>query len=148
MDIRRATEADLPAVVALLADDVLGAHRESPGDLTPYRTAFAAIDADPSELLVVAVRGEEVVGTLQLSFLPGLSRGAALRAQVEGVRVARSARGGGLGERLVRWALDEARSRGCALVQLTSDKSRTDAHRFYEGLGFAATHEGYKLPLR
>lgn len=148
IDIRRATEADLPVVVALLADDVLGAHRETPGDLAPYRAAFATIDADPSELLVVAVRGEEVVGTLQLSFLPGLSRGGALRAQVEGVRVARSARGEGLGGRLVRWALDEARSRGCALVQLTSDKNRPDAHRFYEELGFAATHEGYKLPLR
>ncbi|MBW4721366.1 GNAT family N-acetyltransferase [Saccharothrix obliqua] len=147
MDIRRATEADLPAILALLADDQLGATRESPDDLAPYRAAFAAIDADASELLVVAERGGEVVGTLQVSFLPGLSRKGSLRAQVEGVRVARGVRGEGLGETMMRWVLDEARSRGCTLVQLTTDKRRTDAHRFYEKLGFTATHEGYKLPL-
>lgn len=147
MLIRRATEEDLPAIVGLLADDEIGAGRESPHDLAPYRAAFAAIDADASETLVVAERDGAVVGTLQLSMLPGLSRRGALRAQVEGVRVASSARGEGLGERLLRWAIDEARTRGCVIVQLTSDKQRTDAHRFYQRLGFTATHEGYKLNL-
>lgn len=147
INIRRATEGDVPAIVALLADDGIGATRESPDDLAPYRRAFAAIEADPSELLAVAERDGEVIGTLQLSMLPGLSRKGALRAQIEGVRVSSSGRGLGFGETLMRWAIDEARRRGCVLVQLTSDKKRSDAHRFYDRLGFIATHEGYKLPL-
>jgi len=145
--IRRATAADIPAIVALLADDDIGVTRESPDDLTPYQRAFALIEADPLEFLAVAERAGEVIGTLQLSMLPGLSRKGALRAQIEGVRVARSARGLGLGETMLRWAIDEARDRGCVLVQLTSDKTRKDAHRFYGNLGFTATHEGFKLPL-
>jgi GNAT superfamily N-acetyltransferase len=144
--LRRATAADLPALVALLADDPLGATREA-ADLAPYERALAAVDADPAHLLVVAEDGGTVVGTLQLSFLPGLSRGGALRAQVEGVRVAAAARGRGLGAALLGWAADEARRRGAALVQLTTDKRRTDAHRFYERLGYAASHEGMKLEL-
>ncbi|WP_344683522.1 GNAT family N-acetyltransferase [Saccharopolyspora taberi] len=147
MIIRRATGADVPAIVALLADDELGSTRESPDDLAPYEHAFAQIDADRGEHLVVAERDHQVIGTLQLSLLPGLSRRGALRAQIEGVRIAGSARGLGLGETLVRWAIDEARSLGCVLVQLTSDKTRGDAHRFYERLGFTASHEGFKLPL-
>ncbi|GAA1397853.1 GNAT family N-acetyltransferase [Pseudonocardia kongjuensis] len=145
--IRRAVEADVAAVAALLADDGIGAGRESADDLAPYLAAFAAVDADPSELLVVAERDGAVVGTLQLSLLPGLSRRGALRAQIEGVRVAGTARGAGLGETLLRWAVDEARRRGCALVQLTSDARRTEAHRFYQRLGFEASHLGYKLSL-
>jgi ribosomal protein S18 acetylase RimI-like enzyme len=147
VSIRRAIAADIPAIVALLADDDLGAGRESPDDLTPYRRAFAAIDADPSEFLAVATRGEEVIGTLQLSLLPGMSRKGALRAQVEGVRIASSARNIGLGETMMGWAIAQARARGCGIVQLTSDKTRVDAHRFYDRLGFIATHEGYKLTL-
>lgn len=146
--IRRAVEADVAAVAALLADDGIGATRESADDLAPYLAAFATVDADPSELLVVAERDDGVVGTLQLSLLPGLSRRGALRAQIEGVRVAAAARDAGLGETLLRWAVDEARCRGCTLVQLTSDTRRTDAHRLYERLGFEASHLGYKLPLR
>ena len=88
-----------------------------------------------------------MAGTFQLSFLPGLARRGALRAQIEAVRVAAGARGGGLGAAMMTWAIDESRRRGCALVQLTSDKSRTDAHRFYQRLGFTATHEGMKLKL-
>jgi GNAT superfamily N-acetyltransferase len=145
--IRRATAEDVPAIVAMLADDELGALRESPDDLTPYERAFAAIDAAEHEVLVVAERDGEVVGTLQLTVLRGLSRQGASRAQVEGVRVASAARGQGLGEELMRWAVDEAKARGCAVVQFTSDKSRLDAHRFYLRLGFTQSHEGFKLTL-
>lgn len=145
--LRRATAEDVPAIVALLTDDELGAAREVPDDLATYQQAFATIDSDASELLAVAERDGQVVGTLQVSFLPGLSRHGALRAQVEGVRVAKDARGSGVGEVMMRWAIDQARSHGCVLVQLASDKARTDAHRFYDRLGFTATHQGHKLAL-
>jgi ADP-ribose pyrophosphatase YjhB (NUDIX family)/GNAT superfamily N-acetyltransferase len=145
--LRRAFAADVPAVVALLADDPLGAQREAGVDDAAYADAFARIDADPGELLVVADAGGDVVGTLQLSFLPSLSRGGALRAQVEAVRVSSSRRGGGLGRAMLQWAVEESRRRGCAVVQLTTDKSRVDAHRFYAGLGFTASHEGFKMLL-
>jgi GNAT superfamily N-acetyltransferase len=145
--LREATADDVPALVALLADDPLGSTRES-ADLAPYREAFAAVDADPAHLLVVAEDGDgTVVGTLQLSFLPGLSRGGALRAQVEGVRVAAAARGKGLGEAMLRWVAEESRRRGAALVQLTTDTRRHDAHRFYERLGYVPSHVGMKLEL-
>ncbi|HJX42500.1 MAG TPA: GNAT family N-acetyltransferase [Geodermatophilus sp.] len=144
--LRRAVAADLPAIVALLADDPLGATREG-ADPAPYEAAFTAVDADPAHLLVVADDDGAAVGTLQLSFLPGLSRGGALRAQVEGVRVAASGRGRGLGEAMLRWCADEARRRGAVLVQLTTDSRRPDAHRFYERLGFVASHVGMKLEL-
>jgi len=146
--LRRATAADLPALVALLADDPLGAGREhGDGDLGAYRTAFDRVDGDPAHLLLVAVQGETVVGTLQLSLVPGLSRGGALRGQLEAVRVAAGARGHGLGAAMIGWAVDEAGRRGATLVQLTTDKSRAGARRFYERLGFVASHEGMKLPL-
>ena len=145
--IRRAVEADLPTIVALLSDDDIGSGREAPDELGPYREAFESIDADPSEFLAVAERDGQIVGTLQLSVIPGLSRQGTLRGQIEAVRVSSAARGSGLGERLMRWAIDQARDRGCTLVQLTSDKRRPDAHRFYDRLGFQPTHEGYKLPL-
>jgi GNAT superfamily N-acetyltransferase len=147
MVIRRATAEDVPAIVTLLADDHLGATRETPDDLTPYTRAFALIDADPSEYLAVAELDGEAVGTLQLSFIPGLSRRGAQRARIEAVRIAAPYRGRGFGETLVRWAIDTARGRGCALIQLTSDKARPDAHRFYRRLGFTASHEGDNLPL-
>ena len=148
--LRTAVRADVPAVVALLADDQLGRTRETPpdGDLSPYLRAFDLLDADPGELLVAAVLDDAVVGTLQLSVIPGLSRGGALRAQLEAVRIADGHRGTGLGTALIGWAVEEARRRGCALVQLTTDKRRTDAHRFYGRLGFRASHEGLKLDLR
>ena len=146
--LRRATAGDLPALVALLADDPLGASREEPdGDLAAYRRAFDLIDADPAHLLVAAVVGDAVVGTLQLTFLPGLARRGALRAQLEAVRVAAGERSRGLGAAMVEWAVEEAGRRGCGLVQLTTDKSRSEAHRFYERLGFVASHEGLKLAL-
>jgi GNAT superfamily N-acetyltransferase len=146
--IRPATAADLPAIVALLADDDLGARRESPDDLAPYQAAFADIEADPRQWLMVADRAGEVIGTAQLSYLPGLSHRGGTRAQIEAVRVGRAARGSGLGARLIGWCVEAAREQGCRMVQLTSDATRTDAHRFYERLGFTPTHVGFKLPLR
>ncbi|GAB3533645.1 GNAT family N-acetyltransferase [Arthrobacter tecti] len=148
--LRRAMREDVPAIVALLADDQLGWERDSianPGDAEPYLEAFDAIDDDPAHLLVVVVLGSSVVGTLQLSFLPGLARRGALRAQIEAVRVASSARNSGLGNQMITWAIGAARRRNCALVQLTTDKRRTDAHRFYSRLGFVTSHEGMKLAL-
>ena len=148
--LRRATADDIPAVVDLLADDQLGATRDgvqTAADLTAYRRAFRAIEADPAHVLVVAEAEHDVVATMQLSFLPGLARRGALRAQLEAVRVHDAYRGRGLGAAMVAWAIDEARQRGCALVQLTTDKSRTSAHRFYQRLGFVASHEGMKLAL-
>jgi ribosomal protein S18 acetylase RimI-like enzyme len=151
MDVsfRRATVDDLAAIVALLADDILGREREQvsaePSDA--YRRAFAEIDADPRQLLAVADAGGEVIGTLQLTFIPGLTYEGGERAQIEGVRIASSTRGEGLGRQLIGWATDRARNRGCRLVQLSTDKRRVDAIRFYESLGFTATHEGMKLPL-
>jgi ribosomal protein S18 acetylase RimI-like enzyme len=144
--LRRATEADVPAIVGLLAADQLGATREG-GDLAPYLDAFAALDADPAQLLVVATAQGLVAGTLQLTFIPGLARRGALRAQIEAVRVDAAHRSGGLGTAMVGWAVEEARERGCALVQLTTDKRRARARRFYERLGFTASHEGMKLFL-
>ncbi|MFI8349227.1 GNAT family N-acetyltransferase [Streptomyces sp. NPDC085596] len=147
LDIRPATPDDIPAIVAMLADDPLGAQRESPDDLTPYLPAFERLDTDPNQHLVVAVRGGRVVGTLQLTIIPGLSRKGATRSLIEAVRVHADERGSGLGSELIQWAVDTSRHLGCHLVQLTSDKTRTDAHRFYERLGFTASHEGFKRSL-
>lgn len=147
--IRPATEDDLPSVVRLLADDTLGATRERPGEpLAPeYARAFAAIQAQGGNHLFVAVRGEVVVGCLQLTIIPGMSRLGAVRGLIEGVRVASSVRGQRIGETMVRDAIERCREAGCALVQLTSDVRRVDARRFYERLGFEATHIGMKLKL-
>lgn len=143
--LREATRDDVPSLVGLYADDELGTGGDGGSDLTPYLRAFDAIDADRAHLLVVAERAGDVVGTLQLSLLPVLVSRGALRAQLEGVHVRSNQRGTGVGSAMVRWAVDEARRRGCAQVQLTSQKRRTDAHRFYLRLGFANSHEGFKL---
>jgi GNAT superfamily N-acetyltransferase len=147
--IRDARLADLPRIVELLADDPLGSMREVVADPLPpeYVTAFEAIEADPRTRLLVMELGGRVVGTLQLTFLPGLSRRGAERAQIEAVRIAAESRSGGLGGRLVREAIDLARARGCPIVQLTTDLRREDAHRFYASLGFVRTHAGMKLSL-
>lgn len=147
LDIRRATREDVPAIVEMLRDDHLGATRESSPTDPVYLTAFDAIAADPHQWLVVGVRGSEIVATLQLTVIPGLSRQGARRALIEAVRVRSDQRGGGLGQTVIAWAVEKARSEGCVMVQLTTDKSRVDAHRFYERLGFANTHLGYKLAL-
>lgn len=148
--LRRAAEEDIPSIAELLAADQLGGSRDgvtSDEDLQSYLTAFGVIDADPSHLLLVATDATEIVATMQLSFLPGLARRGALRAQIEAVRVRHDYRSRGLGAALFEWAIEEAQRRNCALVQLTTDKSRADAHRFYERLGFVASHEGLKLKL-
>jgi ribosomal protein S18 acetylase RimI-like enzyme len=146
---RRARAEDVPAIVRLLADDPLGRTRER--DETPlpasYREAFAAIDADANQELVVACRGPRVVGVLQLTYLPSLTYQGSWRAQIEGVRVDAAERSRGLGRALFEWAIGRARARGCSLLQLTTDKTRPDARRFYEGLGFVASHEGMKRRL-
>ncbi|GAA3227109.1 GNAT family N-acetyltransferase [Streptomyces thermocoprophilus] len=145
--IRPAAEDDIPALVAMLADDPLGARRDSPDDLTPYRTALQRLSGDPHQHLVVAEREGRVIGTLQLTIIPGLSRRGATRSIIEAVRIHSDERGSGLGTRLIEWAVETSRREGCQLVQLTSDKSRADAHRFYERLGFEPSHIGFKLPL-
>jgi ribosomal protein S18 acetylase RimI-like enzyme len=146
---RRASADDVATIVALLADDELGRRREDPS--TPlnarYVDAFAAIDRDPNQLLVVVERGADVIGCLQLTFIPGLSRLGMWRGQIESVRVSSTERGGGVGRAMFEWAIAECKRRGCELVQLTSDKQRPDAIRFYESLGFVASHEGLKLAL-
>ncbi len=144
--LRRAAAADLPEIVALLRADGLGATREG-ADPEDYRTAFTAIDEDPAQLLLVAADSLEVLGTAQLTFIPGLSHRGAVRAQIEAVRVRADQRGRGLGGWMINSMVDEARRRGCFMVQLTSDVSRTDAARFYARLGFAASHVGFKLRL-
>ncbi|WP_252976265.1 GNAT family N-acetyltransferase [Janibacter melonis] len=145
--VREAALEDVPTIVAMLADDPLGQSREDPADLAPYDAAFVRIAGDPGEVLVVAELDGQVVGTLQLSVLPSLSRRVAARPARRGPRRRRHARRRG-GEQLVRWALERARAEGCELVQLTSDSSRTGARRFYERLGFTASHVGMKLALR
>ncbi|MET8134774.1 GNAT family N-acetyltransferase [Streptomyces sp. NPDC005251] len=147
LEIRAAVADDVPAIVAMLADDPLGAQRESPDDLTPYLGALERLSRDPNQHLVVAAREGRVVGTLQLTVIPGLSRKGATRSVIEAVRIHADERGSGLGTELIEWAVAESRRQECQLVQLTSDASRTDAHRFYERLGFEASHVGFKLPL-
>lgn len=145
--IRRARRDDLPALMALLRDDPLGAGREST-DPAPYEAAFAALDADPNQVLVCLEDADgAVAGTLQLTVIPGLSRTGQWRAQLEGVRIRADLRGTGAGRLLLEWAIAEARTRGCGLVQLTTDRTRVDAHRFYARLGFVDSHLGFKLTL-
>ncbi|MFC5923186.1 GNAT family N-acetyltransferase [Micromonospora vulcania] len=144
---REAVRSDLPDVIALLADDVLGKARDFTEVDEAYERAFAAITADPRNQLIVAEQAGELVGCLQITYIPGLGRHGAERSLIESVRVRSDRRGQGLGRELMTWAIDQARARGCALVQLTTDKTRADAHRFYLGLGFVASHEGMKLPL-
>ena len=144
-----ATRDDVPAILALLADDGLGTSPEASGhgDLAPYLAAFDDIAASQRGGLYVARLGERVVGTFQLFVLRQLSHGGGSVAQIESVHVASDVRQRGIGEAMMRFAVDEARRRGCHRVQLTSHKRRVDAHRFYGRLGFVASHEGYKLPL-
>jgi len=149
LTFRQATRADLDDIVRLLADDPLGAQRERFVDPLPdsYYAAFAAIAADPHNELIVAQHQDQLVGVLQLTFIPYLTYQGGWRALIEGVRIAPEFRGQGLGRTLFEWAIERARERGCHLVQLTTDKARPAAKRFYERLGFQASHEGMKLHL-
>ena len=146
---RNATREDLPEIVRMLADDTLGEARETYADPLPdtYYAMFDAIERDPNNELVVGVADSRVVAVLQITFLPYLTYRGSWRALIEGVRVDASARSAGIGKRLIEWAIARARERGCRMVQLTSDKSRSDAQRFYENLGFVASHAGFKLRL-
>lgn len=147
LTIRAARAEDIPRLVALYADDVIGQARDGAHVDQGYTAAFHAIDTDPNHILAVGEAGGEIVATLLLSFLPGLSRGGAWRAQIEAMRVASTHRGQGLGQRMLDWAIAQARARNCRLVQLTSDVQRADAHRFYQRAGFTPSHIGFKLTL-
>ncbi|WP_394832978.1 GNAT family N-acetyltransferase [Pendulispora rubella] len=145
---RRARREDVPAIVALLEDDAITLSRyradDAPAD---YEQAFDAIDRDPRNWLVVAEEAGAIVGTLQITYIPSLSRRASERALIESVRVRSDLRSRGLGRQMMEWAIERAKERGCRLVQLTTDKRRTDAHRFYAKLGFESSHEGMKLRI-
>ncbi|GHA81845.1 GNAT family N-acetyltransferase [Streptomyces termitum] len=146
--LRPARRAELPAVLALLADEDRVVDPAAVRVTEAYERAFAAIEADPrNEMLVLVDTDGLVLGCLQATYIPGLGKGGAERALVEAVRIRADRRGGGLGRLLMGLAADRARARGCALVQLTSGKERADAHRFYASLGYARSHEGFKLPL-
>jgi ribosomal protein S18 acetylase RimI-like enzyme len=146
---RIATEQDLDKIVKMLADDTLGSKRERYEQPLPesYLKAFQAITSDPNNELVVACQDNEVIGVLQITFTPYITHQGRWRATIEGVRTSSSERGKGVGTELIRWAIQRARERDCHLVQLTTDKKRNDALRFYEQLGFKATHEGMKMKL-
>ena len=146
---RRATKSDLEAIVAMLADDELGSRRENvsmPID-QHYLDAFASINSDPNQFLAIAESENKIAGCLQLTFIPGLSRLGMLRGQIESVRISADQRGKGIGRVMFDWAIGECRDRGCGLIQLTTDKSRAEAGRFYESLGFTASHDGMKMQL-
>ena len=140
---------DLPAIIGLLADDVLGQGRENIGPPlhSDYFDAFEAIDNDPNQVFVVFEAEGVIVGCLQLSFIPGLSRQGAWRGQIESVRISSERRGAGLGQEMISWAIDACRERGCQIIQLTSGKAKKDAAEFYRALGFVASHEGFKQTI-
>lgn len=146
---RMAREQDLDRIVQLLSDDVLGSKRERYEQPLPvsYISAFQAIDADPNNELVVACEESAVIGVLQITYTPYITHQGGWRATIEGVRTCPSVRGQGIGTKLIQWAINSAKEHGCHLVQLTTDKKRADALRFYEHLGFQNTHEGLKLRL-
>lgn len=146
---RPASSADLPFIIELLAVDSVGAPMDDPTDAhnEAYEAALAAIAADPNQELIVAELDGAPVGTFQLSYIPGLMRRGMWRGQIENVHVSPAQRSKGLGAEMMRWAIERCRARGCGLVQLTSNKARTDAHRFYNRLGFTQSHEGFKLFL-
>jgi len=146
---RTADPDDLPFIIGLIVEDSVVVTEDRAEDAMDedYRAALAAIDADPNEEMWIVERDGIAVGCFQLSFLPGLMRRGMWRGQIELVHVADGARNLGIGSQMMRWALDRCREKGCGMVQLTSNKKRADAHRFYERLGFARSHEGFKYYL-
>ncbi len=149
LTFRRAHRADLEQIVDLLVDDVIGAKREDGSRPlnAKYIAAFEALERDANQFLAVVEENGEIVGCLQLSFIPGLSRLGMWRGQIESVRIKSSRRGSGLGHKMLHWAIEKCRAHDCELVQLAMDKTRADTLRFYESLGFKASHEGMKLEL-
>ncbi|MCY8235195.1 GNAT family N-acetyltransferase [Priestia endophytica] len=149
LEFRIAAEQDLVQIVAMLADDVLGNKRERYEQPLPesYIKAFQAIRDDPNNELVVAVDGNKIIGVQQVTFTPYITHQGGWRATIEGVRTLSSVRSKGVGTKLIKWAIQRAKERGCHLIQLTTDKKRDDALRFYKHLGFQATHEGLKMKL-
>ena len=147
---RLAKRADLPSIVRLLADDELGSQREQYEDPLPevYYSAFEQIESDPNHELIVVERNGEVIGTLHLMLLPSISYQGGLRAQIESVRMDKQFQSRGIGSAMMQWSMQRAKQRGAHIVQLTTHKSREDAHRFYERLGFKGTHLGMKLNLQ
>lgn len=150
LHFRLATENDLSHIVRMLSDDVLGATREKIDSILSdsYLTAFKKIVADTNQELTVVEMNGEIVATFQLSFIQYLTHQGGLRAQVEAVRTAANHRGQGIGKKLFEYIINKAKEKGCALVQLTTDKKRPEAIKFYEGIGFTSTHEGMKLSLK
>ena len=149
LGFRKARAADIPAIVRMLAEDPLGTTREKIGDPLPdaYSKAFACIEADPNNELIVTELDSEIVGVFQITYVPNLTYQGSWRALIEGVRIRPKARKQGVGKLMIESAIARARARGCSLVQLTTDKSRPDAKQFYERLGFVASHEGMKLRI-
>lgn len=149
LNFRKATKNDIPNLVALLADDELGSQREDSSIPVNqrYLDSFDSIDKDPNNELTVVESNGELVGMLQLTFIPYLTHTGSWRCLIEGVRISRNYRGQGMGTRLINWSIERATEMKCSIVQLTSDKQRPDALRFYESLGFQATHEGFKLKI-
>jgi GNAT superfamily N-acetyltransferase len=147
---RRAARVDVPCIVRMLADDDLGSQREQYEDPLPesYYSAFEQIDSNPNHELIVAERDGEAIGTLHLMYLPSLSFQGGLRAQVESVRVDKRFQSQGIGSEMMKWSIERAKERGAHVVQLTTHKTREDAHRFYERLGFKGSHLGMKLSLK
>jgi len=146
---RDATAADLPAIIAMLAEEQIGGRKDDPAEpLDPvYLAAFEAIDGDPRQRLIVAELDGAIVGTMQLSFLPGVAFRGAWRGQIEAVRIAGSLRGSGLGTQMIEWAVARCRDRGCRMVQLMSKQDRLGAHRFYEKMGWGKSHFGFKIKI-
>ena len=149
LKVRKMQKDDLGVIVNLLADDDLGQLREDMAKFVhaDYIRAFEHIDSDANQYAAVFEINGEIIGCLQITFIPGLSRRGSLRGQIEGVRVSRDFRGRGYGARMITWAIKKCRDRGCRMVQLTSDKKRENAIQFYEKLGFVRSHEGFKLIL-
>jgi GNAT superfamily N-acetyltransferase len=143
LSMRRAAAADISAILHLLADDHLGKLvNETPR--AAHLKAFAAIMADPNQILAVACLGQSIIGCLQLTFVPGLSLGGQWRCMIEGVRIARHLRGQGHGHVMLNWTLSQCQERGAGMVQLMADERRADATRFYESLGFRPSHVGFR----
>ncbi|GGA45590.1 GNAT family N-acetyltransferase [Pelagibacterium lentulum] len=150
ISLRAATAQDLPFIVRLIHEDAVGGNSaEKPEDAGrgAYAEAFAAINADPNQMLMIAEIDGQPAGTFQLTFTPGIARQGQWRCTIEGVHVDPALRNKGIGAQMMKWALNTARERGCGLVQLTSNKAREDAHRFYRRLGFAQSHEGFKITM-